>query len=212
MGLASVCKSWQHGNRLDEAIERVAATIGLGYLCFVPFHTSSRPTPETNPTDGRLRVAKAKLTREDLDLFRKNNIGQHLLEAAKDFQKRALEGFVAEGHAGLQPAHQAVLTHLRVSGTRLTELARRASMSKQAMGQLVDEVERLGYVERVSDPSDGRAKIVRFTGSGLALIKDGTDIATAIQREYAELIGWKKLNLLREILEELHAKTRADAE
>ncbi len=157
-------------------------------------------------------MARSKLTREDLDLFRKNNIGQHLLEVAKDFQKRALEGFSAEGHPGLQPAHHAVLTHLRVSGTRLTDLARRASMSKQAMGQLVDEVERLGYVERVSDPTDRRAKIVRFTRAGLEVIKDGTGIATAIQREYAELIGKQKLDLLREILEELHAKTRTDAD
>ena len=155
-------------------------------------------------------MSHSKLTQEDLEFFRKNNIGQHLLEVARDFQKRALEGFSAEGHAGLQPAHQAVLTHLRVAGTRLTELAQRASMSKQAMGQLIDEVERLGYVERVSDPSDGRAKIVRFTPAGLELIKDGTDIATAIQREYAKLVGKNKLNLLREILEELHAKTRAE--
>ncbi|MBW2315423.1 MAG: winged helix-turn-helix transcriptional regulator [Deltaproteobacteria bacterium] len=157
-------------------------------------------------------MARSKLTPEDLDLFRKHNIGQHLLEVAKDFQKRALEAFVARGHAGLQPAHQAVLTHLRLSGARLTELAQRASMSKQAMGQLVDEVERLGYVERVSDPSDGRAKIVRFTPAGLELIKHGTDIATAIQREYAALIGKRKLDLLRELLEALHASTRDDAE
>ena len=155
-------------------------------------------------------MARSKLTQEDLDLFRKHNIGQHLLEVARDFQKRALEAFVARGHAGLQPAHQAVLTHLRVTGTRLTELAQRAAMSKQAMGQLVDEVERLGYVERVSDPTDGRAKIVRFTQAGLELIKHGTDIATEIQREYAALIGERKLNLLREILEELHASTRSE--
>jgi DNA-binding MarR family transcriptional regulator len=157
-------------------------------------------------------MARSKLTREDLGLFRKNNIGQHLLEVAKDFQKRALEGFSAEGHSGLQPAHQAVLTHLRISGTRLTELARRASISKQAMGQLVDELERLGYVERVSDPTDGRAKIVRFTAAGIELIADGTEIAGAIQREYAKLIGKKKLDRLREILEELHTKTRRGVE
>jgi len=155
-------------------------------------------------------MARSRLTQQDLDLFRANNVGQHLLEVAKDFQKRGLEGFSAEGHTGLQPAHQAVLTHLRVSGSRLTDLARRASMSKQAMGQLIDEVERLGYVERVSDPSDGRAKIVRFTRAGLELIKDGTEIAAAIQREYAKLIGKKKLDQLRAILDELHAKTRAE--
>ncbi len=42
----------------------------------------------------------SKLTHEDFDLFRKNNVGQHLLEVAKDFQKRALEGFIAEGMRG----------------------------------------------------------------------------------------------------------------
>jgi len=155
-------------------------------------------------------MARSKLTQQDLELLRKNNIGQNLLEVAKDFQKRGLEAFFAAGHPGLQPAHQAVLTHLRVSGSRLTELARRASMSKQAMGQLVDEVERLGYVERVADPADGRAKIVRFTQAGLELIKDGTEIAGSIQRDYAKLIGKKKLDLLRGILEELHSKTRAE--
>jgi DNA-binding MarR family transcriptional regulator len=155
-------------------------------------------------------MARSKLTQEDLDLFRRHNIGQHLLEVAKDFQKRALEAFVARGHAGLQPAHQAVLTHLRVSGTRLTELAQRASMSKQAMGQLVDEVERLGYVERVSDPTDGRAKIVRFTPAGLELIKHGTDIATDIHLVSGALIGKRMLNLLGDSLQALHAPPRAE--
>jgi DNA-binding MarR family transcriptional regulator len=71
-------------------------------------------------------------------------------------------------------------------------------------------VERLGYVERISDPTDGRAKIVRFTPAGLELIKHGTDIATDVQREYAALIGKRKLNQLREILEALHAATRGE--
>lgn len=149
-------------------------------------------------------MAKTELKQADLDHYRKTNIGQALLEVARDFQKGALEEYSRVGHRKLQSSHQAILTYLSLDGTRLTELAARASMTKQAMGQLVDEVERLGYVERIPDPSDGRAKIVRFTRKGRMLIKEGTEIGEEIQRKYASLIGENKLRRLRDLLEELH--------
>jgi len=144
----------------------------------------------------------------DLETFRKTNVGQPLMEVAKDFQKRALALFYEFGHTGLQPSHQAVLNYLRLSGTRLTDLAEQASMTKQAMGQLVDELERLGYVTRRPDPTDGRAKIVQFTEQGLELIHDGRKIVAAIQMDYAELIGDKKLSVLRDTLKELRGAIR----
>ncbi len=145
---------------------------------------------------------------DDLEVFRKTNVGQPLLAVAKDFQKRALARFLESGHTELQPSHQAVITHLRPSGTRLTDLANYASMTKQAMGQLVDEVERLGYVERRPDPKDGRAKIVQFTQEGHDLIRDGRRIVREIQEEWADLIGEKKVRALRDILYELLTATR----
>ncbi len=153
-------------------------------------------------------MAVKKTDHADLESFRKTNIGQPLIEVAKDFQRRALAKFNERGHMGLQPSHQAVLTYLRSGGTRLTELADRAGMTKQAMGQLVDEVERLGYVERVPDESDGRAKIVRFTPAGKQLIRDGAKIAGAIQEEYTALIGPKRFKELRDVLDELLTKTK----
>ena len=69
-------------------------------------------------------------------------------------------------------------------------------------------MERLGYVERTPDPTDGRAKIIRFTSTGLKLIQQGTEIGDAIQQGYADLIGEKKMQRLRELLEELHYKSR----
>ena len=105
-----------------------------------------------------------------------------------------------------------MLAHLGLEGARLTELAEKAMMTKQAMGQLVDEVERLGYVERSPDPSDGRAKIVRFTPKGLELIRRGTEIGDTIQRRYASLIGEEKMGQLRELLEELHYHIRHSRE
>lgn len=143
-----------------------------------------------------------------LEYYRKNNIGQSLVEVARDFQKSALIEFANAGHGQLQGSHQAVLAHLSLEGTRLTELAERASMTKQAMGQLIDEVERLGYVERTTDPSDGRAKIVKFTRKGEKLIQLGTEIGDSIQQGYADLIGAKKMQRLRDLLEELHYKIR----
>lgn len=153
-------------------------------------------------------MPSSDLTQEDIEHYRRNNIGQSLLDVAKDFQRSALEGFAAKGHRHLQAAHQSVLSFLSLDGTRLTELAARAGMTKQAMGQLVDDVERLGYVERVPDPSDGRAKIVRFTRKGRLLIKTGTEIGADIQAHYATLIGEQKMTHLRELLEELHFSIR----
>ncbi len=153
-------------------------------------------------------MAETKLTQEDLDYYRHHNVGQALVEVARDFQKQALEDFVNAGHTKLQASHQAILNNLNLNGTRLTDLALRASMSKQAVGQLLDEVERLGYIERIPDPSDGRAKIVRFTAKGRELIKSGTQIGASIQDRYAVLIGEKKMLRLRELLDELHGNIR----
>ncbi len=158
----------------------------------------------TNKIDNK----KANLTLQDLDSYRKNNIGQSLLEVARDFQKNALTEYTKAGHSHLQISHQAILTHLSLSGSRLTELAQRASMTKQAMGQLIDEVERLGYVKRMPDPTDGRAKIVCFTDQGRTLIKSGTEIGDTIQEKYSALIGEKKMHRLRDLLEELHEQIR----
>ena len=121
-----------------------------------------------------------------------------------------MDGFAAQGYTQLQMSHQAILTHLSLSGTRLTELARRAAISKQAMGQLVDEVERMGFVERVQDPDDGRAKIVRFTPAGHVLMKAGTNVGTSVQQEYSALIGEKKMQRLHDLLEELYQSIRKD--
>lgn len=155
-------------------------------------------------------MANRKLRQEDLEHYRKHNLGQSLMEVARHFQKHALEGFLEEGHTGLQASHQAVLTHLSLSGSRLTELAKRAAMTKQAMGQLVDEVEALGYVERVPDPTDKRAKLVRFTDKGCQLMKSGTRVGASIHQRYTDIIGEKKMERLRVLLGELYDKIRAE--
>jgi DNA-binding MarR family transcriptional regulator len=149
-----------------------------------------------------------KIREQDLERFRRTNIGQPLTEIAKDFQRRALVRFAERGHTGLQPAHTAVIATLSLDGSRLTDLARRAGMTKQGMGQLVDEVERLGYVERVPHPTDSRAKLVRFSERGRQLMAHGVEIGELTQMDYAQLIGSRRLKILHDTLEDLNRALR----
>jgi len=93
------------------------------------------------------------------------------------------------GHAETRIAHVSLTRNLDVEGTRLTELARRASMSKQAMGELVDQCMELGLVARMADPSDGRARIVRFTRAGLNWLEAFRDAVDVAEREMRAELG-----------------------
>lgn len=117
--------------------------------------------------------------------WRHANIGRLLNNAVRRFEGRVLELMNAKGHAETRIAHVSLTRNLDVEGTRLTELARRASMSKQAMGELVDQCVELGLVDRIADPSDGRARIVKFTRAGLAWLnafRVAVDVAEAEMR------------------------------
>ena len=105
--------------------------------------------------------------------FRRFHIGILFQQLARDFERRARATLRERGHTGLQPSHQVVFASLGPDGARLTDLASRAGMTKQAMGQLVDDLEALGYVERIPDPCDGRAKIVRLTAKKRAIARAG---------------------------------------
>ena len=87
------------------------------------------------------------------------------------------------------------------SGSRLTELAERALMTKQSVGEVVTDLVQRGYVERVADPSDGRAKIIRLTERGRDAYVLGRQLIDEIERDWAERYGEDRLSALREALE-----------
>ena len=125
---------------------------------------------------------------------------------AEDFRERIRQGLRQRGHH-LQTAHTKVLVHLDLDGTRLTDLARRAHISKQAMGKLVDELENLGYVCR--DPhSDGRAKTIQFTPKGRKLLKDSRAIVDECWQCYADQFGEARLKKFRDELNDLYTAIR----
>ena len=92
-----------------------------------------------------------------------------------------LSNLVARGQVGA--AHIHITRHLAQNGSRLTELAARAGMTKQAMGTLVDQCEAWGMVSREHDPADGRARQVRFTDTGLAWLGAYRDAVTQAETE-----------------------------
>ncbi len=93
------------------------------------------------------------------------------------------------GGGGLRTSHTLLLPHIDFEGTRLTEVARRVGISKQATGQLVDDLVDVGTLERVPDPSDGRAKLVRFTPKGKRQILQGLATLAELRDELSGLVG-----------------------
>ncbi|MEX0730763.1 MAG: MarR family transcriptional regulator [Aquisalimonadaceae bacterium] len=99
--------------------------------------------------------------------WRTRNIGRLLNNAVIRFESRILQRMAELGQGQCSLSHINVTRNLDLEGTRATELARRASMTKQSMAELINQLETLGLIMRVPDPSDRRARLVRFTEAGL---------------------------------------------
>src|SRR6185437_11514255 len=95
------------------------------------------------------------------------------------------------GYSDIRPTHTAVFAHLDASGAgvRLGDLAARAQLTKQLMNYIVTAMEQRGYVERVVDPSDGRARLVRLTPRGMQASRTGRAIISAIEAEWTAAAG-----------------------
>ena len=115
------------------------------------------------------------------------------------------ERFAERGHPEVRPPHGNVLQFLDAEGTRVSALAERAQITKQSMADLVLHLERHGYVERVPDPSDGRAKLVRATERGRETYAIAREFVAELEEEWGRRIGADRMRTLRGLLEELNA-------
>lgn len=125
--------------------------------------------------------------------WRRNNISRLLYTANWLFDARILEHVNENGFPGLRMAHLHVPRNLDLEGTRVTELAIRAEMSKQSMGELVDQCEKMGLVERAPHAEDGRSKLIRFTPEGRRLIEVVERALASAEREMLALVGRKRM-------------------
>jgi DNA-binding MarR family transcriptional regulator len=104
------------------------------------------------------------------------------------------------GFPDIRPTHCQVLRGIQPDGSRLTDLAAAARMTKQSMGALVDHLEAAGYVERVADRDDGRVKAIRLTSRGRQAAQAIASIGAEIETTWADKIGHRRLEQLREAL------------
>jgi DNA-binding MarR family transcriptional regulator len=130
-------------------------------------------------------------------------IGALLHAAWAAARARISAGLMDAGFTDLLPAHLMVLQYPGPDGERPSTLARRAGMSKQAMNQLLGSLEQMGYIERVQDERDGRARIVRVTERGALAITTIRGILEELEREWAVALGVARFAELKSILETL---------
>jgi DNA-binding MarR family transcriptional regulator len=141
---------------------------------------------------------------DKLEAAKQASTGQLLLKCARLLDERAVARVNRSApKVRLRPAHTSLLPHIDREGTRLTALAARRGISKQAIDQLVSDLERMGAVERTPDPADGRAKLVRFTARGLEAIHHGLGVLRDIERELERRVGPRAMQSLHATLAEV---------
>ena len=133
------------------------------------------------------------------------NLGILLRESFRTMNEAVIERLAERGHGEVRYAHGNVFQYLDDAGTRVSVLAQRAGMTKQSMAQLVEHLERNGYLERVPDPADGRAKLVRTTARGKEVFAIVREVVGEIEGRIEAALGPAKLARLRALLRELDA-------
>ena len=135
---------------------------------------------------------------------RRENLGVLLREPFQIGSEELHRRIAERGHPAIRTPHGDVFGHLDAEGTSVSELARRAQVTKQSMAELVAHLERHGYVERVPDPTDRRAKLVRATARGREVYAIARAVLADIEREWTERLGPERMRQLRALREELN--------
>ncbi len=126
--------------------------------------------------------------------------------AARHVEARVKEHLEEGGHE-ITLAQSRVAARIGEDGTRLTELAEAAQVTKQTAGFLVDQLEKAGYVERVPDPTDARARLVRLSQRGRDAQAEARTVERTVEREWERHLGTDRMQALRAALADLRELT-----
>jgi DNA-binding MarR family transcriptional regulator len=138
-----------------------------------------------------------------------NDLTRLLLDAHRALSTELDAALEERGYPDVRPGHAVVFLSVdRRSGSRLTDLSERAGVSKQAMMLSIDELEVRGYVRRVSDPSDARAKLVRLTAKGRRCATECRRVVQSLETRTRRELGARQFEALRSSLEVLAGHDR----
>jgi DNA-binding MarR family transcriptional regulator len=150
-------------------------------------------------------------TNQDIAYLLSNNLSRLLSEFSRDFERRIWQALDARGYPDIRPSHSAVFANLGLGAVRVTELAERAQVTQQAMGKMLKELERMGYVARDVDSDDKRAKEIRLTERGIELVTDSLAVVDEVRGHYAtKLGGMQELEKLEASLRDAVRKLELD--
>lgn len=134
------------------------------------------------------------------DMAELPNIGLLLFFPYRALESRVYAALAREGFDDITTAQMKVVQRVAEGGSRLTDLAEQAQVTKQTAGFLVDQLERAGWVERVPDPTDGRARLVRLTARARSAIPVADRAIAEVTREWEEHLGPRAMQQLRRSL------------
>lgn len=135
------------------------------------------------------------------------NTGLLLYIPYRALENRVFEALAAAGYDDFTPAQAKVFQRIGPDGTRLTELAEAAQVTKQTAGFLVDQLERSGYVRRVPDPTDARARLVKIAPRGKKTLPLAAAAVAEVEAEWAAHLGPRRMTQLRAALTALREIT-----
>lgn len=156
---------------------------------------------------GKLGNAQSDEVLRSMEKVRQENIGKLFLLGFRGFERILLAKWGELGFDDLRLVHLALFRGLPVAGLRTTEIAERAGMTKQVIGQLAMELEKLGYVVRLPDPTDGRAKLVHYAPRGLKMAALIPQVILHAEATIEAAIGHEDFIIVRRALKRLLAAT-----
>ncbi|MDI5973490.1 MarR family winged helix-turn-helix transcriptional regulator [Streptomyces sp. SL13] len=135
------------------------------------------------------------------------NLGVLLFVPYRYTEDRMFRALQEAGFDDWTLAQCRVFQRVAPEGSRLTDLADQAQMTKQSAGVIVDQLERLGYVRRVPDPSDGRARLIVIEERGRRAVVVAAAALDEILAEWKAYLGTRNFTLLHQILDQLREIT-----
>lgn len=141
------------------------------------------------------------------DPGQRQEIGILLFVANRALEQRAFDAVVSAGITDITLAQARVAARIGPHGTRVTDLAEQARITKQSAAFLVEQLEAAGYVERVPDPTDGRARLVRLTARAQPVIRAADTEVRRVLAEWADHVGEARLEQMHQTLRDLREIT-----
>jgi DNA-binding MarR family transcriptional regulator len=135
------------------------------------------------------------------------NIGLLLFIPYRWLENRVIAALAEAGYSDLTTAQIKLVQRIGPRGSRLTDLAEQSQVTKQTAGYLVDQLERAGWVERVADPTDGRARLVRLTERAEQVVPIATAAVAEVSAEWEAHLGSRRMEQLRRALTSLREIT-----